>query len=34
VPGEFEELPRGEIFFTNLDPFDASGQVVSDAVEQ
>ena len=22
---EFEELPRGKIFFTNLDPFDAGG---------
>ena len=32
--GQIEQFPRGEIFFADLDPFDARGQIAGDAVEQ
>jgi hypothetical protein len=31
---EFKELPRGEIFFANLDPLDAGVQIAGSAFDQ
>jgi hypothetical protein len=30
LPNEIEQIPRGEVLFTNLNPFNTGGQITGD----